>query len=439
MSDAIRTSTPIFVRESMTADRAPPVSNAGPAAWIRDNLFPTPLSSVITLLALLFLAWALPPLVRWLFIDAIWSAPNGDLCRAPGAGACWAYVWQKLGFFMYGSYPREEVWRVNLVLLSGAALVVWMLWPDARGRGGAALAFFTVYPVLAFGILTGSAPFPTRWLPTSGTGQLLWAFLYVVLIAGAGTLFYTGRLTALAMAMIGFVAWAEIGAWWPTLGLSHVGTNLWGGIFVSLLVATVGIVFSLPIGIVLALGRRSQMPIVRFLSVLLIEFVRGVPLITVLVMANTMLPLFVPQDWSPDRLLRPLIGVALFSAVYMAEVVRGGLQAIPKGQYEGAMAVGLSWWQMMQLIVLPQALVTVIPGIVNSFIALFKDTTLVAIVGIFDFLKAVETARLDPVWAGPSISTSGYVFAAFFYFVFCFGMSRYSLMMERRHAAGRKR
>jgi general L-amino acid transport system permease protein len=181
------------------------------------------------------------------------------------------------------------------------------------------------------------------------------------------------------------------------------------------------------------------MPVVKFVCVVLIEFVRGVPLITVLVMANTMLPLFVPAEWSPDRLLRPLIGVALFSAVYMAEVVRGGLQAVPKGQYEGAMAIGLSWWQMMRLIVLPQALVTVIPGIVNSFIALFKDTTLVAIVGIFDFLKAVETARLDPVWAGPSISTTGYVFAALFYFVFCFGMSRYSMMMERLHSAGRKR
>jgi len=163
-----------------------------------------------------------------------------------------------------------------------------------------------------------------------------------------------------------------------------------------------------------------------------------VPLITILFMANFMLPLFVPQEWSPDRLLRPLIGVALFASAYMAEVVRGGLQAIPKGQYEGAMAVGLNWQQMMQLIVLPQALVLVIPGIVNSFIALFKDTTLVAIAGVFDFLKAIETQREDPAWAGPEISTTGYLFAALFYFVFCFGMSRYSIMMEKRMSAGRK-
>jgi len=162
-------------------------------------------------------------------------------------------------------------------------------------------------------------------------------------------------------------------------------------------------------------------------------------LITVLFMANTMLPLFVPEAWSPDRLLRPLLGVALFASVYMAEVVRGGLEAVPRGQYEAAQALGLNWRNMMLLVSLPQALTAVIPGIVNSFIALFKDTTLVAVVGIFDFLRAVDVQRLDPAWAGPTISTTGYVFAAAFYFIFCFAMSRYSLMMERRLAAGRKR
>ena len=189
----------------------------------------------------------------------------------------------------------------------------------------------------------------------------------------------------------------------------------------------------------LALGRQSSAPVLRFFCIVLIEVVRGVPLITVLFMANTMLPLFVPAAWTPDRLMRPLIGVALFASVYMAEVVRGGLQAVQRGQYEGAQALGLSRGHMMRLIVLPQALTIVIPGIVNSFIALFKDTTLVAIVGIFDFLRAIDTQRLDPVWNGPTISTTGYVFAAIFYFVFCFAMSRYSLMMERRLSYGRRR
>jgi general L-amino acid transport system permease protein len=178
---------------------------------------------------------------------------------------------------------------------------------------------------------------------------------------------------------------------------------------------------------------------VRIASIGFIEFVRGVPLITVLFMANTMLPLFVPEQFSPDRLVRPLIGVALFASAYMAEVVRGGLNAIPRGQFEAAQALGLRYPQMMRLIVLPQALTIVIPGVVNTFIGLFKDTTLVAIVGIFDFLRTVDTARLDPEWAGPTISTTGYLFAAMFYFVFCFGMSRYSLAMERRLAAGRNR
>jgi general L-amino acid transport system permease protein len=204
-------------------------------------------------------------------------------------------------------------------------------------------------------------------------------------------------------------------------------------------VSAVGIVFSLPLGVLLALGRRSKLPIVRLLSVVFIEFVRGVPLITVLFMANTMLPLFLPEGVTVDRLVRPLVGVAIFSAAYMAEVVRGGLQAIPKGQYEGAMSLGLGYWKMMIFIVLPQALRIVIPGIVNTFIGLFKDTTLVAIVGIFDLIRTVEVSRIDPVWAAPTINFTGYAFAAAFYFVFCFGMSRYSMMVEHRLAAGDRR
>ncbi len=207
---------------------------------------------------------------------------------------------------------------------------------------------------------------------------------------------------------------------------------------VSLLMALAGIVAALPGGVLLALGRRSELPAARWLCTGLIEFVRGVPLIAVLFMANTMLPLFLPPDWSPDRLLRPLVGIALFSAAYMAEVVRAGLAAVPRGQYEGAQALGLGYIATLRLVVLPQALAAVIPGIVNNFIALFKDTTLVAIVGIFDFLRAVDTARLDPVWAGPHIAATGYVFAALFYLAFCLAMSRYSQGVERRLNIGRR-
>jgi general L-amino acid transport system permease protein len=210
-------------------------------------------------------------------------------------------------------------------------------------------------------------------------------------------------------------------------------------VLVTIVVASVGIVCSLPIGIVLALGRRSSMPTVRLLSTLFIEFVRGVPLITVLFMASVMLPLFVPEQFEPDKLLRALVGIALFASAYMAEVVRAGLQAIPKGQFEGAMAVGLPYRLMMRLIVLPQALKITIPNIVNTYIGLFKDTTLVFIVGIFDLLRTIEISRIDPKWATPVTSTTGYAVAAIFYLVFCYAMSRYARAMEARLATGHKR
>ncbi|WOJ88170.1 amino acid ABC transporter permease [Methylocapsa polymorpha] len=371
----------VFVRQRPAPSRPPPPSGQGVVAALRANLFNGWRASLLTIAALALVGFALPPLLRFLIFDAVWSAPDGALCRAPGAGACWAFIAQKLPYFTYGSYPLEQRWRVDLTLFVGAALIAWLLWLDAPGRRLAAILFFFIYPILAFVLLHGA----------------------------------------------------------PSLGLPQIDASLWGGIFVSLLVATVGIVCSLPLGVLLALGRRSTLPALSLACTGFIEFVRGVPMITVLFMANTMLPLFVPENLAPDRLVRPLIGVALFASAYMAEVVRGGLQAIPRGQYEGAAALGLRAWPTLRLVILPQALRHVIPGIVNSFIGLFKDTTLVAVVGIFDFLRTVDSARLDPVWAGPTITATGYVFAALFYFVFCFGMSRYSLFVERRLARGRER
>jgi len=294
-----------------------------------------------------------------------------------------------------------------------------------------------VFPVVSYILLTGgNESFSGRfWIGFAIFGALviaLFAFVAALLKASLRPAFILGGgivgVIGVTLALVDL-----------DFGLAHVPTSLWGGVLVTLLVATVGIVVSLPFGIVLALGRRSKLPIVRMASVIFIEFVRGVPLITVLIMANTMLPLFLPGDMTVDRLLRPLIGTALFASAYMAEVVRGGLQAMPKGQYEGAMSLGLNYPQMMSLIILPQALRIVIPGIVNTFIGLFKDTSLVAIVGIFDLVKTIEASRIDPAWAAPTIGITGYAFAALFYFVFCFGMSRYSLGVERRLAAGQKR
>ena len=370
-----------FVRTAHEPDLPPPPGATGLFALWRGRLFADATTATLTLLGLALVAWAGPGLIRFLVVDAVWVAADGKACAVPGAGACWAYIWRKLPYFMYGSYPVDERWRVDLVLIAGALLIGWLLSRRTPAKGFAAVLFFAVYPVVSFFLLYGV----------------------------------------------------------ERLGLNIVSTDLWGGVLVTLIMALAGIVLSLPFGVALALGRRSELPIVRAFSIGFIEIMRGVPMITVLFMANLMLPLFVPANFSPDRLLRPLIGVSLFASAYMAEVIRGGLQAMPKGQFEGAMALGLNYPQRMRLVILPQVLTIVIPGIVNTFIGLFKDTTLVAIVGIFDFLRAIETARLDPDWAGPTITATGYVFAALFYFVFCFGMSRYSLSVERNLARGRAR
>jgi general L-amino acid transport system permease protein len=381
MSDGRFDRSSSFVRRVPEPILPAPIFSRGALAWVRANLFPSWLSGALTLLTLALCLWFIPPLIAWATIDAVWSAPDGALCRAHQDGACWAFIAQKMDYFRYGSYPQSERWRVDVTEIVGAGLIVWLLWPRAPRRAIGAALFFIAFPILAFVLLRGS----------------------------------------------------------DRLSLPIVDTVLWGGIFVSLLTALVGIVFSLPLGVLLALGRRSHLPVVKLASVMFIEFVRGVPFITVLFMANFMLPLFLPEGWAPDRLLRPLVGTALFAAAYMAEEVRGGLQSIGKGQFEGAMALGLSFWRMMGLVILPQALTLVIPGIVNTFIGLFKDTTLVSVVGLPDFLATVENAFKDTAWFGPTIAPTGYAFAALFFFVFCFAMSRYQAYMERRLGRGRAR
>jgi general L-amino acid transport system permease protein len=374
-----------FVRTSPIAAMPPPRRMSGTVGWLKDNLFSSPLNIALTVASALLVVWVVPPLVKFLIIDAVWDGASRIDClprpEHPEVGACWAFVIDRINFFTYGFFPIEERWRVDVFFAVLALGVGWMAWLDAPRRDVGALYFFIVMPIAS-----------------------------VVLLLG-----------------------------FPEIGLPRVATTQWGGVLVTIVVAAVGIVASLPLGIALALGRRSRMPAVRLFSVLFIEFVRGVPLVTVLFMASVMLPLFVPEAWSPDKLLRALVGVALFSAAYMAEVVRAGLQAIPKGQYEAAMAVGLSYWKSMRLIVLPQALRITIPNIVNSTVALFKDTTLVFVVGIFDFLRTIEAARIDPNWATPVTSTTGYAFAAIFYLIFCYGLSRYARMVEARLAAGDKR
>jgi general L-amino acid transport system permease protein len=419
----------------------PPNLVRGPLAWVRENLFSSIPNTILTLVVLYLLYVIVPPLVGFFFTNAVWTGTDRDACRPEvigrPVGACWAFVIDKINYFVYGSYPMTERWRVNAFFLLLALGVVWLLWLRAPRRDLGAVYFFWLFPIASYVLLTGG----NNDFSWSSWGFL--ALIGLVLIAGASGVAMLLKTSVRSAAVSAAAVVAFIGVTLLLMsvdwGLDYAPTSLWGGVLVTLIVATVGIVFSLPVGVVLALGRRSRLPMVRLASVIFIEFVRGVPLITVLIMANTMLPLFLPDGITVDRLARPLIGVALFASAYMAEVIRGGLQAMPKGQYEGAMSLGLNYWQMMVFIILPQALRIVIPGIVNTFIGLFKDTSLVAIVGIFDLIRTIEASRVDPNWGAPTISYTGYAFAGMFYFIFCWGMSRYSLGVERRLAQGQKR
>ncbi|CAH2409196.1 amino acid ABC transporter permease [Mesorhizobium escarrei] len=378
-----------FVRVEMALAQSAPASERGLGAWIRKNLIASTGDTILTIIGIVLVAMILPQLISWAFINAQWTGADRTFCAtvAQGgiqpdgwSGACWAFVNAKFGQFMFGRYPIDERWRPILVAILFVALLVPLLIPKVPRKGLNAILFFGALPIFAFILLVGGV-----------------------------------------------------------FGLPHVETPLWGGLLVTLTLSFVGIAVSLPLGIVLALGRRSKMPIVKMLCVIFIETVRGIPLITVLFMASVMLPLFLPAGVSFDKFLRALIGVSLFAAAYMAEVVRGGLQAIPKGQYEGADSLGLGYWQKMGLIVLPQALKLVIPGIVNTFIGMFKDTSLVSIISMFDLLGVVKQNFNDPNWATPQTARSGLVFAAFVFWLFCFGMSRYSMFTERRLDTGHKR
>jgi general L-amino acid transport system permease protein len=318
-----------------------------------------------------------PPFVEWAIVRADWSGSTAQDCSK--AGACWVFIGVRLNQFFYGFYPVAEQWRVNACIALLVAFIVPLFIKRFALKQWLGAVLLVVYPVIAFYLLVG------------------------------------GR-----------------------FGLPHVETSKWGGLSLTLVIAIVGMVAALPLGILLALGRRStNMPVLKALCVAFIELWRGVPLITVLFMSSVMLPFFLPEGMNFDKLLRALIGVALFEAAYMAEVVRGGLQGIPKGQYEAAAALGLGFWKSTILVILPQALKLVIPGIVNTFIALFKDTSLVLIIGLFDLLGSIQAANSDTNWLG--FSTEGYVFAACVYWVFCFGMSRYSQWLELKLHTGHKR
>ena len=345
-------------------------------AWIRANLFSSPANAAVTLAMLAMLAWVLPGVANWLVFDAVWGRAPVTACDAVrGQGACWAVVAEKFRFMLFAVYPYEEQWRPAIVV----ALLCAML------------------------LVSGFRRFWQPWLAA------VWA------------------------AGIALTFWLMGGG----AGLAPVRTEQWGGLPVTLILAIFGIAFAFPLGVLLALGRRSHLPIIRSLSVIYIEVIRGVPLITVLFMASVMFALFLPEGLRIEQLLRAQIAIILFVAAYLAEAVRGGLQAVPRGQYEAAEALGLSYWKSMGLVILPQALRVSIPSIVNSFISLFKDTSLVVIIAIYDFAYAVKkSVETDFAWKKYFIEA--FLFSIVVYWIFCFGMSKYSQWLEHDLARGER-
>jgi general L-amino acid transport system permease protein len=362
----------------------PPSTVHGPVAWLRQNLFGSWLSSLVTIIfAVIVVRWGYS-LLEWGVVNAVWSVPDGatgpdtSACQAiKGTGACWAVIGEKWRFILFARYPFDQQWRAGLVIA----------------------LFVGLYIVSAM--------------------RMFWRKELVLI--------WIATLVA-----IGILMWGGI------LGLRYVPQDEWGGAPLTLILATFGLAFAFPLAVMVALGRRStHMPAVRVICVTYVELIRGVPLITLLFMASVMFPLFMPEGLNPDKLLRAQVAIILFAAAYLAEVVRGGLQTLPKGQYEAADALGLSYWKKTAFIILPQALRLVIPPLVNTFIGFFKDTSLVLIIGLFDLLAAGKVAIAEPIWAG--YSTEVYLLLAAIYFVFCYTMARYSRGLEREFSKSTRR
>ena len=358
----------------------PPMSSVGVVGWVRANLLSSPLNIALTAGALYLIALLLPPALNWGIFNATWEGEDNTVCTANPDGACWTFIKVRFIQLMFGlhfSGHPDQIWRPMLVLAVFVALLVPLLGTGFRHKAPLAIATVFLFPPLGFALIHG------EWL-----------------------------------------------------GLEVARTSGWGGLMLTLILASVGIIAALPIGILLALGRRSKMPVVRTLSIVYIELWRGTPLITVLFMASVMLPLFFPSEVDFDKVARALFGLTMFQSAYTAEAIRGGLQALPKGQAEAGDALGMGYWQKTCLIVLPQALKISIPGIVNTFIELFKDTSLVLIIGLFDLLNMSVVASRSQEWKG--LDLEAYIFAAAVYFLFCFGMSRYSQRLERELDTGHK-
>ena len=363
-------STDAYVRTHISPERAPPPGETGLWHWLRTRLFTSWYDTLGTAVILAALFWAVPKFLDWALLSAVFDANNVTECHAKGDGACWAMIQRRFGQIIYGFYDPESRWRINIGMVLLFLGIGFILFGSNRRRGIAARIMIFGYPFIAFDLFFG-----------------------------------------------GFT-------------LNSIPSSEFGGLFLTLFLASIGIVLSLPLGILLALGRGSKLPVLRWFCICFIEGIRAVPLITILFMAQFMLPFILPMGMDIDNLLRVTVGLVLFASAYMAEVIRGGLQAIHSGQYEAADTLGLNYVQKIRLVIMPQVLKMVLPGIVNLFIGIFKDTTLVSIIGLFDFLLIVVNSTQDSNWLGLEIEA--YVFVALIFFIFCFAISRYSIHLEQK-------
>ncbi len=428
-----------YVRTEMLAQEAPPPSSVGVFGWMRANLFAGPRDIVLTLVSLYAIYAVVSGALGWALHDT-WSADSLRQCReilaanlGEGAhGACWGVIRERGMQLLFGFYPREFYWRPILVFVLLFVAIAPILFASVPRK----LRYFTaLYPFIAGFLLWGGSV----WTPVSALLGFVVGYAALSMVSARfGTL--AGSIACVVAALVWWLLLASpvAGALQSAipLGLSPVASRVFGGFMLSVTIGVVAIGASLPLGILLALGRQSNLLIVRGLAIGFIEFIRGVPLITLLFVASTLLNIFMPPGTNFDIILRVMIMVTLFAAAYMAEVIRGGLAALPRGQYEAADSLGLDYWKAQRLVIMPQALKIAIPGIVSIFITVFKDTTLVSIIGLLDPLGLTKSILADQSWNG--IVWELYGFIGLLFFVCCFSMSRYSMHLERRLQTGHR-
>ena len=422
-----------FVATKEIPASEPPARASGIVLWARENLFSSPLNIVLSVISIGVIALMVPPILKWAFIDAVWSAGNLKECREVNPdGACWAMIDARFGQYLFGFYPPELVWRPILAFVLMFAALAPVLFDKVPRK---LLIVTALFPFIAYWLIWGGSFWYVVGLILGPVVGWL-AFGAIMRLGGMLPALIIGLLTTILWWAIGVDVFDGIVSAVIPIELRSVPSDRLGGFLLTFIIGVTGIAASFPLGVALALGRQSEMIFIKAVSVMFIEFIRGVPLITLLFVASTVLNYFLPPGSNFDLVLRVLIMVTLFAAAYMAEVVRGGLAALPRGQYEAAHALGLDYWKSMRLIILPQALKISIPGIVNTFIGLFKDTTLVIIIGLLDPLGLTTNIRASPEWNG--IVVEPYVFIAVFFFVFCFGMSQYSAYLERKLETGHR-